>query len=202
MRERLCKKAIIIYTHIVGIAIIRALGKAGVPVVAFYYSPNEVGYLSRYVGERVRVPDPRKSEEEFINTLLGLSGRFGGSLLIPTDDYTLVVLSKNKGLLSQHYTVAAAEWDLVSKVIEKAYVYRVAKSIGVPSPETFEPMSFEEVRDLSKRVPYPCLIKPREGHKFYDIFKEKMFKVQSREELLDKGARLQELGLQFMVSRS
>jgi predicted ATP-grasp superfamily ATP-dependent carboligase len=181
-------------------AVIRALGRAGIPVVAFYYSPNEVGYLSRYVSERVRVPDPRRSEQEFIAALQDLAGRFGGgNLLIPTDDYTLVTLSKNKGPLSAHYTVAAGEWDLIGKVVEKAYVYRLARAIGVPSPETIEPSTVEDLRNLSVHLKYPCLVKPREGHRFYDLFQEKMFQVHSWRDLMEKGQVLQDAGLAFMV---
>jgi len=193
------KKAIIIYTHIVGIAIIRALGRRGVPVVAFYYSANEVGYLSRYVRERVRVPDPRKAENDFIEKLLDVSKRFEGSLLIPTDDYTLATLSKHKPLLEGRYTIPVGEWESVKNILEKRKVYKVAEELGVPCPRTMELKSIEEVSSFAQMLGYPCLIKPTEGHKFYDIFKAKMFKINSQTELLDKYNMVKEVGLEVMV---
>jgi D-aspartate ligase len=193
------KAAIVIFTHIAGTAVIRALGRAGVPVVAFYYSPNEMGYLSRYVKERVKVPDPRRSEDSFVDKLIELSSRFDGGLLIPGDDYTLITLSKHRDRLSSHYVVGAAGWDLIKRVVEKAYVYDFAQKIGVPCPSTFLPASLDELREGSKRMGYPCLIKPLEGHRFYDIFKLKMFQVSNETELLQRYRQVESAGLKVMV---
>jgi D-aspartate ligase len=193
------KVAIVIYTHIVGIAVIRALGRMGIPVVAFYYSSNEVGYLSKYVKERVAVPDPRRNEEGFVDRLVELSSRFEGGLLIPTDDYTLITLSKYKERLNPRYVVGAADWDLVKNVVEKAWVYDLAERIGVPSPLTFLPATVDELKEGSKEIGYPCLIKPLEGHRFYDAFKLKMVKVSDEQELIQKYRQVENLGLKVMV---
>ena len=193
------KTAIVINTHIIGTAVIRALAAKGVPVVAFHYRSDEFGYLSRYVTESVRVPDPGKAEEEFISRLVQLSSRFKGSLLIPTDDYSLVCVSKHKKLLSQYYVVAVEEWDLVRKIVHKLYVHDIARSLGVPSPETFEIHSLEDIKNRSNGLIYPCLLKPQEGHIFYDIFKAKAFKIHNKNELIDKGAMLQKMGLKMMI---
>lgn len=193
------KAAIVINTHTMGIAVIRALAAKGVPVIAFYYRSDEFGYLSRYVANSMKLPDPGKAEGEFISILLDLSSRFKGSLLIPTDDYSLVTLSKHKKLLSQHYVVAAGEWDLTRKIVEKNYVYGIAKSLGIPSPETFEIHSLEDLEKKSNELNYPFLLKPLEGHKFYDIFRKKMFKINNENEFMDKGSLLQNLGLRMMI---
>lgn len=103
------KSAIVLFAHVVGLAVIRALGRVNVPVAAFHYSPNEMGSLSKYVTRRVRVPDPRKDENEFISKLIDLSHGFQGSLLIPGDDHTLVSLSKHKTLLEPYYVVGVAD---------------------------------------------------------------------------------------------
>jgi hypothetical protein len=62
--------AIVISTHLSGLAVIRALGRAGVPVIAVCYDEGELGYLSTYVSDWVWVPHPDKSETQFVDSLL------------------------------------------------------------------------------------------------------------------------------------
>jgi len=193
------KKALVIYTHIVGLAVIRALGRMDVPVYTLSYSANEMGLYSKYVKGRVRVPDPRENEEAFIARLLELSDEFKGSLLIPTDDYTVVVLSKNKDLLQSHYVVAVENWLIVQKLIEKQYTYELARSWGIPSPLTFVVASFDEVRKVLAQITYPCLIKPCEGHTFFDHFKVKMFRIENEEDLFARYRQIEPLGFKVMI---
>jgi len=193
------KKALVIYTHIVGLAVIRALGRMDVPVYTLSYSANEMGLYSKYVKGRVKVPDPRENEEAFIARLLELSDEFKGSLLIPTDDYTVVVLSKNKDLLQSHYVVAVENWLIVQKLIEKQYTYELARSWGIPSPLTFVVASFDEVRKVLAQITYPCLIKPCEGHTFFDHFKVKMFRIENEEDLFARYRQIEPLGFKVMI---
>jgi len=193
------KKALVIYTHIVGLAVIRALGKMGVPVYALNYSENEMGLYSKYVQGKVSVPDPRKNEADFISRLVELSDEFKGSLLIPTDDYTVVVLSKNKELLQSHYVVAVEDWAIVQKLIEKQYTYELAHSWGIPSPLTFTVQSFDELQTFRNQITYPCLIKPCEGHTFYDHFKVKMFRIENEGDLIARYGQIEPLGFKVMI---
>jgi hypothetical protein len=41
------------------------------------------------VKERVRIPHPEKSEDEFVERLVKSASHFGGGVLIPTSDATL-----------------------------------------------------------------------------------------------------------------
>jgi len=193
------KKALIIYTHIVGLAVIRALGRMNVPVYALHYSKNEMGLFSKYVKQRLPVPDPRQSEDDFISTLLDLSREFEGSLLIPTDDYTVVVLSKNKELLQSRYVVAVEDWSIVRRLIEKHYTYEAARELGIPSPMTFTASSLGDITAVLEKISYPCLIKPCEGHTFFDHFKVKMFRVENEEELFSRYRLIEPLGFEVMI---
>jgi len=193
------KNALVIYTHIVGLAVIRALGRMNVPVYALHYSKNEMGLFSKYVKDRIKVPDPRQNEDDFISRLLELSGEFRGSLLIPTDDYTVVVLSKNKQLLQQHYVVAVEDWPIVHNLIEKQYTYEAARSWGIPSPLTFTVTSLDEIKAVLDQITYPCLIKPCKGHTFFDHFKVKMFRIANEADLFARYSQIEPLGFTVMI---
>lgn len=193
------KKALIIYTHIVGLAVIRALGRMNVPVYALHYSRNEMGLYSKYVKQRIAVPDPRHNEADFISRLLDLAREFEGSLLVPTDDYTVVVLSKNKELLQSHYVVAVEDWPIVHRLIDKQYTYDAARSLGIPSPATFTASSLDDITAVRDEISYPCLIKPCEGHTFFDHFKVKMFRVENEAELFARYRQIEPLGFEVMI---
>ena len=89
MEERIVP-AIVLGSHVMGLAVIRALGIMGVPIVVLVYDEREdMGYVSKYVTERIPAPHPEKSEDQFIELLVKCAARLGGSLLIPTSDETL-----------------------------------------------------------------------------------------------------------------
>ena len=192
-------KAIVVYTHIVGTAVIRALGQMGVPVVAFHYSPDEVGYLSRYVAESVRVPDPRKNESAFLNSVMDMACRFEGSLLIPSDDYTLTTLSMHKELLGKKYRVVAGDWSAVSQCINKYHTYQRANALGIPCPSSFLVRSPDELQACCHSIVFPCLLKPCQGHRFQELFGAKMFKVLNERELLARYEEIKPFGLEVMI---
>ncbi|MFH1148408.1 MAG: hypothetical protein V1736_11980 [Pseudomonadota bacterium] len=193
------KPAIVIFSHVVGLGVIRALGRMGVPVVAMHYRESEMAHLSRFVKERIRVPDPGKAETEFIAKLLDLSPRFKGSLLIPTDDFTVVALSRNKETLAGHYCVAAQEWDMTKRLIRKQHTYAFAQRLGIPCPATFIPSSLDDLRSRARGISYPCLVKPCEGHTFFEQFGAKMLKVVNEEDLLATHARVTSAGMKMMI---
>ena len=53
-----------------GLAAIRSLGRAGVPVIAVDHRPSALGFRSRYA-QRALSPDPQ-DEEAFVSFLAGL----------------------------------------------------------------------------------------------------------------------------------
>ena len=95
--------AIIIGTHTMGLGVIRALGKRGVPIVAVYYNRNkDMGYASKYVTHKVYAPHPERSEDEFLSLLMGLIPNFGGSLLLPVSDEAISIVSQHLPPQSRH----------------------------------------------------------------------------------------------------
>ena len=178
-------KAIVVFTHIVGTAVIRALGKMGIPVVAFHYS--------------VCLPNPKVNEPVFVNSIMDLSVRYGGSLLIPTDDYTLVALSKHKKILGAKYLVDAEEWNIVSQCINKQYTYARANAIGISCPKGRVALSSGDLQGCLHDVGLPCVMKPCQGHTFCDAFGVKMLRIANEGELLTQYEKVRKLGIDVMI---
>ena len=57
--------AVVLSSHVIGLAVIRALGMMGVRVTSLYYQDTDMGYVSRYVDKRVRAPHPEREEQAF-----------------------------------------------------------------------------------------------------------------------------------------
>lgn len=174
----------VLSTHTMGLSVIRALGKMGVPIIAVYYDDSDMGYASKYVDESICAPHPENFEKQFIELLVESATRFNGSLLIPADDATLVAVSRNKNLLEQYYTVACTEWEVTRKFIDKKFTYALADAIGVPAPRTTIPHTFEDVEKYHQTIQYPCLVKPSLSHAYFDLFGEKMVKAENLDQLL------------------
>lgn len=180
-------------------AIIRSLGESGIPIVALYYDKNDMAYVSKYVKEKHFIPHPEQETEKFIHFLEMLAKVHADGVLIPTDDASLVAVSKNKELLIKHYKVAATEWDITEKFISKQYTYKIAELNGIPIPRTLFPRDAVEVEKYAENSFYPCLIKPFQSHLFYDYFKVKMFKVFNSRELIQAYEKTRVSRLDVMI---
>ncbi len=193
------KKAIVLPAHVAGLGVIRSLGKMDVPVVAMHYEEREMGYVSKHVVQSIHVPHPVSQEADFIGCLIEHGHVCENGILIPTDDSTVSAISRNKEILEQYYIVAVPEWEIVRKIIIKKHTYEVAKSIGIPHPKTFVPRAVTEIAKIGEQLDFPCLVKPCEVHKFFDVFGRKMFRVENQDQLRIRFSQAHELGLEVMI---
>ncbi len=178
------RPALVLSTHTMGLGVIRALGMMGVPVIAYYYSNKDMGYVSKYITKRIRVPHPEHGEEVFVATLVAQASQFEGGLLIPASDETLTTVSRNKTVLKNYYTVACTDWEVTKRFITKQHTYALADAHGIPAPRTVVPRSREEAAAYAEQATFPCLVKPSESHLYYEVFNTKMVRVKSVDELL------------------
>jgi D-aspartate ligase len=193
------KPAIILSVQCMGLGVIRALGRIGIPIIAVTCGQKDFGDCSRYVTWKIRAPQPDKEESQFLALLVEISEQFCGGLLIPASDEMLTVVSRNKDMLGHHYKVACAEWEVIQRAIDKKLVYSLAGTAGVPIPRTIIPRSIEDVAEYSRSIEYPCLVKPQVGHIYYAHFGRKMSKVNNAEQMLAAYREADELGLKVMI---
>jgi predicted ATP-grasp superfamily ATP-dependent carboligase len=182
-----------------GLGVIRALGVVGVPVIAVYYDKSDMGYVSKYVTESIHAPHPEQFDEQFVDLLIENAARFDRGLLIPTDDATLVTVSRYKSQLERCYTVACTEWEVTEKFIDKKHTYALADAIGVPAPRTVVPQSVKDVESYHQAAQYPCLVKPSQSHRYFDLFGVKMVRADSFSELLAAYKQAADSGFDVMV---
>lgn len=193
------KPALVVSGHTMGLGVVRALGKMGVPIVMAHYDERDMAHLSKWVVEAVEAPHPEEEEERFLALLGSLADRYEGSLLVPASDEALVTVSRHKDALSRRYMVACPDWPVAQKIIEKRYTYALAEEQGVPVPKTVVPQNFAEARTYADGAAFPCLVKPSQSHLYYDRFGRKMVVAENADELLQFYGEATTAGFEVML---
>jgi len=191
--------AIVVAGHTMALAVVRALGEAGVPVVVMHYDARDFAQASRYAIASIKVPHPMRDEDGFVAALLARARELGGSVVFPVSDDSTVALSRHKAVLEAHYRVACPDWEVTRRFIDKARTYAIAESCGVPSPRTTTPSTEQELLDAAAGLGYPVLLKPAESHRFYERFRRKMVRAETPSVLLGAYRAAVDAGLSVMV---
>ena len=181
------------------LAVTRALGRAGIPVISVCHSERENAAVSRYVTERVLVPDPVSHPEDYVEALHSIGRRHAGALLVPSSDEALTVVAQHHDALSESFAVGCMDWELTDRCLDKQRTHAIAESAGIPVPRSYSPTSADELEALSNEIAFPCLVKPRLSHLYARAHGHKMEKVDTREALLRSWTGAREAGHEVLV---
>ncbi len=198
-RSREMRPAIILSGHTMGLAVTRALGSRGVPIVLIHHDDRDMAQVSRYVTTAIRAPHPEKETEAFIGCLRDCAPRFRGGIIFPTSDEALVIAAKYKCLLEKDFIVACPEWEVTRRCIDKHLTYDIAAEAGIPAPRTLAPRSWKEIKGYAATAEFPCLVKPCQSHLFYAHFQCKMVRVDTPAQLFEVCERAAEAGLDILL---
>jgi len=145
-----------------GLALIRSLGRRGLPVTAADHTPRSLGMASRHSADRFLHPDPDEDGPAFVDALedhLASSEYFA---VLPLVDSTTALLSKHKDRLESTGTLVATEdWERFRLAYDKGRTFALAGDLDIPTPATFTPESVGEARAIADSVPYPAVVKSR-----------------------------------------
>lgn len=185
MKNRKNIGVMVIGDHVQALGIIRSLGRRGIPVYLFHDKHLCISRFSRYTKQFIKTPKP-SDESEFINFMIELAKKRGveGWILMPTNDAAVYTLSRHKEILEGYYRVSTPCWDVVKYAYNKKLTYQVAEKIGIPNPETFYPENVEELHEILPDICFPVIIKPAIVDRFYKKTKTKVFKANTKEELV------------------
>jgi D-aspartate ligase len=185
-----------------GYGVIRQLARRRLRIAAVFNVNAEVWRLSRYVKERKQAPNPAKEPAAFLHFLLDHAERWRGALLIPTNDHYLEVLSRNKDQLGSCYKVLAADYAVAANLLDKSRLYQIADTVGINTPLTRYYDSPAALAAEKSELSFPCLIKPAEGHRFFETYGHKLFIVRDRRELQERFRDAFTKGLRVGVQES
>ena len=179
------KPVIVVGGYTPGLAVVRALGAQGVPVVLVGYDARDMGQASRWVREALVCPHPERDPERFVTFLVELAARWPAAMVVPASDRSLAAVSAHAGRLeAAGYVVAAPPARTVLTCLRKADTYALAEQAGVPAPATTVVTDDAGVRAYAARAPFPAVLKPVLSHRYYAVFGRKWTRVDGLEHAL------------------
>jgi D-aspartate ligase len=196
------KKAVVLGHSYTAFGVIQALASSGVEVLYLSTSPkrHEFSHFSRFASGVMKVPSPKDENGRLLELLLGTKLNCDGALLMPTTDFSVAFVSQHREILSTRYVTAVQKWDVIQRILNKGSLYLQAQEIGVPTPRFLFPDSVDFLTKNQKSLRYPCILKPSESARFFEIFNKKLFIVHDFEELVEKYLWTKHHKLDVMVS--
>jgi len=140
------------------LAVVRSLGRRGVPVRVIRSDEHALAASSRYAGPRLAWP--AGGDEARVAYLLDLAEReaLDRWVLIPTHDEEAALFARHHDVLAQRYRLTTPPWETLRAAYDKRCTHDLAASAGVAQPWTIFPAG---VADLARaRDRFPVVVKP------------------------------------------
>lgn len=165
-----------------GLAVVRSLGRRGIPVWVLERGDHLLAALSRYNQRTLQWNG--HNEKENVSFLVDLVGREGirDWVLIPTSEEDATLVARNHQILSQYFQLTTPPWEVLQWLCNKRLAYQLADRVGVDHPWTVYPASREDVAAI--QCMYPVILKPAYSSKLNRFTASKAWRVDNRSQLL------------------
>lgn len=133
----------------------------GCEVTALCETKLDVSYVSRYVDNKILGVCNNTDEEGTANQVLSLVSSKKYDLVVPTTDFSAMILAKYKDRYIPYCNVASNDWDVYQIAADKNKTMKVCTELNIPCPITLlEVKSLDNVNGLH----YPIVVKPKVGY--------------------------------------
>jgi D-aspartate ligase len=147
-----------------GLDIARSLAGHGVTVYGIDSDPHVPGRYSRACRFMLG-PDPDgNGGAEYLQFLVDFGKRLTNkAVLFPLSDRHVLLCSRDRSALSDHYEFVMPEHDTLEKLTTKDGLQMLARQHAIPAPRTFFPRDASDVEVVANSVLYPVVLKPTES---------------------------------------
>ena len=144
-----------------GLAVVRTLGRLGVPVYVVHDKWVTAGSFSRYCRGHFLWKLDNAKPQASLQFLKHVHERIGQrALLIPTSDIAAMFVADHAAQLRAWFAFPEQDAKLVRSLCSKREMYYLARQWNVPTPETAFPQSGDDVVDYLKTARFPVVLKP------------------------------------------
>lgn len=142
-----------------GLASVRSLARAGIPVIAVERELDAFTARTRLC-QKIELRH-RKDSMELIDTLVELGPRLPSkAVLFPSGDGPVERLSAHRSALEPYYHFSFPSHENVALALDKKRFYEFAQAHGIAIPESYFPADSADCARIARQIPYPALIKP------------------------------------------
>jgi D-aspartate ligase len=163
------------------LAVVRSLGRRGIPVWVLQTDEHSLAGHSRFAGAMLRWP--RGSDPERRDDLLGLVDQHGltGWALIATNAEDAVAVARLHPELREYLVLTVSPWELLEPACDKRAMHRFAGALGIAQPLTFFP---RDERGLERVKSFPVMLKPAHKAECNELAAAECWRADSREALV------------------
>ena len=157
---------VVLELHHGSLAIARSLGRLGVKVHVVGGAGSGRERRSRYFESVVRFDLVRNDPVKVVSLLCDLGDELGGRpVLIPTSDYTAVLVAEHASELSRSFRFVEQDPDLMRRIVSKQGSFDLAREAGIPVPDAEFPKNEVDVVTFAQRATFPVMVKGIDGRK-------------------------------------
>ncbi len=168
------------------IAAVRSLGRAGYDVVCVATRQDTKGeppaFFSEYAGKCVML-EGSSGDDGYKDRLIELLKEYDNPVLFPIGAKTFESVANHRDEYSSVCSFNVSPGDILERANDKTYVTRLAKEIGIPTPEEYDVSG-------GKMPGFPCIIKPRCGEKAGLKAAQRYIKCYNKEQFESAYARM------------
>ncbi|MCP4036532.1 MAG: carboxylate--amine ligase [bacterium] len=171
-----------------GIQTARILSGFGVYIVGVAADQKHPSCRTNVCGE-IRYTDT--GGDALVDALIDLAAtRTTKAVLFPCQDKSVLVISRNRRDLERHFHVVLPPVAVVEMLMDKLAFYEHAQRNDLSVPVTRVLRAREDAARAAEEIPFPCILKPSYRADIWNQnTKQKVFTVESREELLEQFDR-------------
>jgi carbamoylphosphate synthase large subunit len=111
----------------------------------------------------MRYANPAERLERFVEDLTGHVAAVHYDALLPPCDYTTTGVALHRSAVASRVGVAVPPFEALEGTKDKWRLARMAGELGIATPKTHALATAEDTEALSRRIAYPCVVKPRPG---------------------------------------
>ena len=179
--EQNINSVIVLGSGINALGVVRSFANKKIPVFVIDYQKDVAAYSKYCRFELCNMPN---DEKNFITYLKKYLDNFQlPPVIFPTSDLYLFILLKNTKELKEKALIPISDWEIVSKLLEKEYLYDLADKISVPHPKTKITNSINDIDSSIKDIQFPIIIKPSITYGFASEMGDKAFILYNTIEL-------------------
>ncbi len=144
------------------LSLVRALGRAGVPVLAVGFDADSALFYSRYCRERLLLPSLLREPDAALAMLCELAGHLRQPpVLFYQGDHDLLFVSRNRNVLKESFRLLLPPVEIVESTVDKLRFAQLARQLHLPVPATLPVSRGANMAEaLREWRHYPAVLKP------------------------------------------
>jgi D-aspartate ligase len=141
------------------IGLVRSLGEAGIPLYVGSYYKDNIALYSRYCRQKLFFS--HSSLRSFVNELRVFGEQTKQKMVFFSDDDRAVLsFSRYRDELRDYFYFNLPDHEVVEAILDKRKFGLLADRLQLAVPKTFMPSSADELECISRKMEYPCILKP------------------------------------------